>query len=59
MGKRIRINNKMVIVGEWRKKIRRNKPRSYDEKVLSTLRKIWGIMDCMCEARDWWGCWES
>ena len=50
-GKRIRINNKLVIVGEWRKKVRRNKPRSYDEKVLRALRKIWVIMDCMCGKR--------
>jgi hypothetical protein len=50
-GKRIRINNKLVIVGDWRKRIRRNKPRSYDEKVLSGLRKIWVIMDCMCGKR--------
>ena len=51
MGKRIRINNKLVIVGDRRKKIRRNKPRSYDEKVLRALRKIWAIMDCMCGKR--------
>ena len=50
-GKRIRINTKLVIVGEWRKKVRRNKPRSYDEKVLRALRKIWVIMDCMCGKR--------
>jgi hypothetical protein len=50
-GKRIRINNKLVIVGDWMKRIRRNKPRSYDEKVLSALRKIWAIMDCMCGKR--------
>ncbi|MGH7908237.1 MAG: hypothetical protein ACRENW_00125 [Thermodesulfobacteriota bacterium] len=50
-GRRIRINNKLVIVGEWRKKVRRNKPRSCDEKVLRALRKIWVIMDCMCVKR--------
>src|SRR3990172_7072506 len=50
-GKRIRINSKLVIVGEWGKKIRRDKPRSYDEKVLRALRKIWVIMDCMCGKR--------
>jgi hypothetical protein len=50
-GKRIRINNKLVIVGDRRKKIRRNKPRSYDEKVLIALRKIWVIMDCICGKR--------
>lgn len=50
-GKRIWIDNKLVIVGDWRKKIRSNKPRSYDEKVLSGLRKIWVIMDCMCGKR--------
>jgi hypothetical protein len=50
-GKRIRINSKLVVVGEWRKKARRNKPRGYDEKVLRALRKIWVIMDCMCGKR--------
>src|SRR3989337_2864147 len=50
-GKRIRINSKLVIVGEWGKKIRRDKPRSYDETVLRALRKIWVIMDCMCGKR--------
>jgi len=51
VGKRIRINDKLVIVGDRRKKIRRNKPRSYDEEVLSALRKIWVIMDCICGKR--------
>jgi len=50
-GKRIRIDNKLVIVGDSGKKIRRNKPRSYDETVLRALRKIWVIMDCMCGKR--------
>lgn len=50
-GKRIRIDNKLVIVGDRGKKIRRNKPRSYDEMVLRALRKIWVIMDCMCGKR--------
>ena len=51
VGKRIRINNNLIIVGDRRKKIRRDKPRSYDEKVLRALRKIWVIMDCMCGKR--------
>src|SRR3989304_8960424 len=50
-GKRIRIDNKLVIVGDRGKKIRRNKPRRYDETVLRALRKIWAIMDCMCGKR--------
>ena len=54
-GKRIRIDNKLVIVGDSGKKIRRNKPRSYDEKVLRALRKIWVIMWTVCAARGWWG----
>ncbi|MGH7793183.1 MAG: hypothetical protein ACREOB_12790 [Thermodesulfobacteriota bacterium] len=54
VGKRIRINNNLVIVGDRRKKIRRNKPRSYDEEVLSALRKIWVIMDCICGKRLEW-----
>jgi len=50
-GKRIRINSKLAIVGQWGKKTRRNKPRRYDEKVLRALREIWVIMDCMCGKR--------
>src|SRR3989337_1244709 len=38
-GKRIRIDNKLVIVGDRGKKIRRNKPRSYDETALRLLRR--------------------
>jgi len=38
-------------LGNGGKKIRRDKPRSYDEKVLRALRKIWVIMDCMCGKR--------
>lgn len=50
-GKRIRINSKLVIVGQWGRKKSRDKPRSYDEKVIRVLRKIWVIMDCMCGKR--------
>ena len=50
-GKRVRINNKFVVVGDPRKKIRRNKPRRYDDNVACALKKIWYIVDCICGKR--------
>ena len=50
-GKRVRINNKLVLVGDGRKKIRRDRPRVYDDNVLCALKKIWMIMDCICGKR--------
>src|SRR3989337_2592845 len=46
-GKRVRINNKLVLVGDGRKKIKRDRPRVYDDNVLCALKKIWMIMDCI------------
>src|SRR3989304_1276896 len=40
-GKRVRINNKLVLVGDGRKKIKRDRPRVYDDNVLCALKKIW------------------
>ena len=50
-GKRVRINNKLVLVGDGRKKIKRDRPRVYDDNVLCALKKIWMIMDCICGKR--------
>lgn len=50
-GKSVRINNKLVLVGDGRKKIKRDRPRVYDDNVLCALKKIWMIMDCICGKR--------
>src|SRR5713101_4316622 len=50
-GKKLRINNKTVLVGDLTKRVKRNRPRTYDEKVMCALKKIWFIMDCICGKR--------
>jgi hypothetical protein len=50
-GKRLRVNTNTVLVGDFRKRIKRNKPRIYDDKVESALKKIWFLMDCICGKR--------
>lgn len=50
-GKKLRINNKTVLVGDLTKRVKRNRPRTYDEKVICALKKIWFIMDCICGKR--------
>ncbi len=42
---------RIILVGDRRKKIRRQKPRVYGQKVLTALRKIWYICDCICGKR--------
>jgi hypothetical protein len=50
-GKRLRVNTNTVLVGDFRKRVKRNKPRIYDDKVESALKKIWFLMDCICGKR--------
>lgn len=50
-GKRLRVDNKTVLVGSVKKKTRRSKPRMYGDMVLDTLKKIWVMMDCICGKR--------
>jgi hypothetical protein len=50
-GKKLRINQKIVLVGDLKKKAKRNRQRTYDYKVLLALKKIWFIMDCICGKR--------
>lgn len=50
-GKRLRVNTNTVLVGDFRKRNKRNKPRIYDDKVESALKKIWFLMDCICGKR--------
>ena len=49
-GRRIRISNNTVLVGECRKRGKRNRDRTYDEQVVKALKKIWLIMGFICEA---------
>ncbi len=50
-GKKLRINNKIVLVGDLTRRIKRNRPRTYDDKVVCALKKIWFVMDCICGKR--------
>lgn len=50
-GKRLRITSNVVIVGDVRKKTKRNRDKIYDSRVLDALKKIWFIMDCICGKR--------
>jgi hypothetical protein len=50
-GKKLRITSSVVIVGDVRKKTRRDRDKIYDSRVLDALKKIWFIMDCICGKR--------
>jgi len=50
-GKKIRINNKVIVVGDICKKHKRQRQRTYSDDVLKTLKQIWVIMDCICGKR--------
>jgi hypothetical protein len=50
-GKKIRISNNTVIEGDIRNRAKRKRQKKYDDKVLKGLKKIWGIMDCICGKR--------
>ncbi len=50
-GRKIRISDKEVIMGDVRKRKLPKRARTYDEKVLGVLRKVWYIMDCICGKR--------
>ena len=49
----VRIDGKLVklIVGRPRRVRRRQRPRRYDQEVLSALKPIWYVFDCMCGKR--------
>ena len=49
----VRIDGKLVklVVGRPRRAKRRLRPRRYDQEVLSVLKKIWYVFDCMCGKR--------
>lgn len=50
-GKKVYINRNTVIVGDVSKKIKKPRPRFYDQIVLTVLTQIWLIMDCVCGKR--------
>jgi hypothetical protein len=50
-GKKIRVSNDTVIEGDIRKSTKRKRQRKYGDKVLKGLKKVWGIMDCICGKR--------
>src|SRR4030042_2682644 len=50
-GKKVRINNKTVVVGDISKRHKRQHQRTYGEDVLKSLKQIWVIMDCICGKR--------
>lgn len=50
-GKKIRVGNGTVIEGDMRKRAKRKRQKKYDGEVLKGLKKIWGIMDCICGKR--------
>jgi len=41
----------VVIAGERRKKFKRKIPRIYDDEILSLLKMLWYISDCLCGKR--------
>jgi len=50
-GKKIRISDKAVMVGDVRKRARAKRSRIYDDAVQEVLKKVWYIMDCICGKR--------
>lgn len=50
-GRKVWINNKVIVVGDIRKRHKRQRQRTYGEDVLKALKQIWVIMDCICGKR--------
>lgn len=50
-GRKVQINNKVIVIGDIRKRHKRQKQRTYGEDVLKALKQIWVIMDCICGKR--------
>jgi IS30 family transposase len=47
----VRINNKVIVVGDIRKRRKIQRQRIYGYDVLTALKQIWVIMDCICGKR--------
>jgi len=50
-GRRMRINDNTVLVGDCRKKVKRARDRIYDERLVRVLKRVWVIMGFMCGKR--------
>ena len=50
-GMAIRVGRRVKLVGDLRKRVKRVRPRLYDEAVLEKLKPIWAIMDFICGKR--------
>lgn len=50
-GKKVRVCKGTWISGDIHKEARRKRQKTYGEKVLENLKKIWYIMDCICGKR--------
>jgi len=50
-GRKVWINNKVIAIGDIRKRHKRQRQRTYGEDVLKPLKQIWVIMDCICGKR--------
>jgi hypothetical protein len=50
-GKKVWLNNKVIVIGDIAKKHNRQRQRTYGENVLKPLKRIWVIMDCICGKR--------
>jgi hypothetical protein len=50
-GKKVWLNNKVIVIGDIAKKHNRQRRRTYGEDVLKPLKRIWVIMDCICGKR--------
>ncbi len=48
---RVKGGGRLILIGDRRKKIKKQKERVYNQKVLTALRKIWYICDCICGKR--------
>ncbi len=50
-GRRIQLSPKLVAVGDIGKRVRHQRARKYDQKVLTALKIIWEILDYLCGQR--------
>jgi hypothetical protein len=49
--RKVYISNKIAVIGDINKTIRKRRPKLYDEKILKFLKKIWAICDFICGKR--------
>ena len=50
-GKKVWLNQKTKVVGDVKKRNRRERARVYDEQVVAVLIKLWKMMDYICGKR--------